>query len=213
MQEDQVLSFFSLLEKQNPHPKSELHYTNTYTLLVAVSLSAQATDKGVNEATKNFFKYINSPKKMIAWGEEKLKQHIQTIGLYKTKAKNILKAAHILVNQFHGEVPKTREELESLPGVGRKTANVVLNVAFHQPVIAVDTHIFRVCNRTGLAKGKTPLVVEKKLEKIVPKKYLEYAHLWLVLHGRYVCKARKPLCNTCMVRTLCAYPLKTLEPS
>ena len=207
----EIEEFFARLKKQNPSPKTELEYTNPYTLLVAVALSAQATDKSVNKATAPLFKTIDTPQKMLALGEEKLADAIKTIGLYRGKAKNVIAAAKILIDKHGGQVPKDRAALEELPGVGRKTANVVLNVAFGEPTIAVDTHIFRVSNRTGLAPGKDVLAVELALEKRVPKKYLSHAHHWLILHGRYTCVARKPLCPTCVVRDLCNFPDKTKE--
>lgn len=197
--------FFRTLAASIPNVATELQYTNPYTLLVAVVLSAQSTDKGVNKATKPLFDKIQTPQEMLALGEESLKNTIKTIGLYHTKAKNIIKLSQILIEKFGGRIPNTREELMELPGVGRKTANVVLNVAFNQPTIPVDTHIFRVSNRTGLAPGKTPLEVEQKLEKNVPKAYLHSAHHLLILHGRYTCKAIKPLCNICPVSSVCAY--------
>jgi endonuclease III len=186
---------------------------NHYTLLVAVALSAQATDVGVNKATRSLFAKVKTPQAMLELGEEGLKQHIKTIGLYNTKAKNVIAAARILVDEFGGEVPRERDALEKLPGVGRKTANVVLNVAFGEPTIAVDTHIFRVSNRTGLAKGRTPLAVELKLEKVTPEPFVTHAHHWLILHGRYICKARTPECWRCPVIDLCAYKPKTPPPS
>ncbi len=204
-------TFFARLKAHTPDPKTELHYVNPYTLLVAVVLSAQATDKGVNKATTPLFKRVKTPQAMAALGEEKLADAIKTIGLYKGKAKNVIALSKILIAQHGGRIPQTREALEALPGVGRKTANVVLNVAFGQPTIAVDTHIFRVCNRTGLAPGKDVLAVEMALEKIVPDAYRLNAHHWLILHGRYTCTARKPLCPTCVVRDLCAFPDKTKE--
>jgi endonuclease-3 len=203
--------FFARLKKLDPEPKTELHYVNPYTLLVAVALSAQATDKGVNKATAPLFKTVNAPQKMVALGEEKLAEAIRTIGLYRGKARNVIALSKILLEQHGGEVPKSQEALEALPGVGRKTANVVLNVAFGEPTIAVDTHIFRVSNRTGLAPGKNVLEVELGLEKIVPDHYKSHAHHWLILHGRYTCVARKPLCPTCVVRDLCRYTDKTKE--
>lgn len=199
--------FFEALEKAIPNPQTELLSTNPYTLLVAVVLSAQSTDKGVNRATQELFKHIHTPHDMIRFGEENLRNAIKTIGLYKTKAKNILKLSYLLEDKFKGHVPCTRKELESLPGVGRKTANVVLNVVYGLPTFAVDTHIFRVSNRTGLAPGKTPLAVEKKLEAIVPERFRLIAHHLLVLHGRYTCKAQKPLCSTCPINNLCSYNL------
>lgn len=204
-----VEEFFSRLAKQRPVPKIELDYVNPYTLLVAVVLSAQTTDVGVNKATVKLFEKVKTPEAMVALGEEKLKEHIRTIGLFNAKAKNVIALSKKLVEAFGGKVPKTREELMTLPGVGRKSANVVLNVAFGEPVIAVDTHIFRVANRTGLAHGETPDEIEEGLMNVVPKKRLHQAHHWLVLHGRYVCKAKKPDCPNCVVRDLCAYKDKT----
>lgn len=209
MNKAQIHDFFSRLQAGNPEPKGELNYTNPYTLLVAVALSAQATDVGVNKATAALFKIVSTPQDMLDLGEAKLKDHIKTIGLFNAKAQNVLKAADILVREHGGEVPQDRAILETLPGVGRKTANVVLNIAFGQPRIAVDTHLFRVGNRTGLAKGKTPLSVELKLEKRIPKEFLLHAHHWLILHGRYICKARRPDCPSCVVRDLCSYRAKT----
>ena len=200
-----VAEFFRRLAAARPAPKTELEYASPYTLLIAVVLSAQATDAGVNRATPALFAAADTPAKMVKLGEARVRDFIKTIGLYRTKAKNIVALSKLLIERHHGEVPRTREELEALPGVGRKTANVVLNVAFGQPTIAVDTHIFRVSNRTGLARGKTPLAVELKLEKVVPKQYLRHAHHWLILHGRYTCVARKPRCPDCVVRDLCAY--------
>jgi endonuclease-3 len=210
MKPDQVKEFFRRLAKKLPEPQTELEYVNPYTLLVAVVLSAQATDVGVNKATKKLFQEVDTPAKMLALGEGKLKEHIKTIGLFNTKAKNVMALSRMLVEQHAGLVPRTREELEAMPGVGRKTANVVLNVAYGEPTIAVDTHIFRVGNRTGLAKGKTPLEVELKLEKVVPKEFRQHAHHWLILHGRYTCKARVPDCPACVVRDLCAFKGKTV---
>ena len=203
--------FFRRLAADNPAPKTELEYINPYTLLVAVVLSAQATDIGVNKATGPLFQIVQTPQQMVELGEEKLRQYIRTIGLFNTKAKNVIKLSEILVAEHGGEVPRKRKELEALPGVGRKTANVVLNVAFGQTTIAVDTHIFRVSNRTGLARGKTPEEVERKLLRYVPARWKPHAHHWLILHGRYICKARKPDCPACVVRDLCAYPDKTSE--
>jgi endonuclease-3 len=205
----EIGEFFARLKKQNPAPQTELQYTNPYTLLVAVALSAQATDKSVNKATAPLFPKVDTPQKMVALGEEKLAEAIKTIGLYRGKAKNVIALSKILIERHGGQVPRSREALEALPGVGRKTANVVLNVAFGQPTIAVDTHIFRVSNRTGLAPGKNVLEVELGLERRVPKNYLSHAHHWLILHGRYTCVARKPLCPTCVVRDLCHFPDKT----
>jgi endonuclease-3 len=209
MTSQEIERFFEHLAALNPDPKGELYSTNIFTLLIAVVLSAQATDKGVNKATRDLFKVADTPQKMLALGEEGLKRYINTIGLYNAKARNITGLCQRLIHHFGGEVPERREDLESLPGVGRKTANVVLNAAFHEPVIAVDTHIFRVSNRTGLAFGKTPLEVEKQLMKRIPARWLLKAHHWLVLHGRYICKARAPLCSTCPVREECQYPYKT----
>ena len=203
--------FFARLKKIDPEPKTELQYVNPYTLLVAVVLSAQATDKGVNKATAPLFKSVTTPEKMVALGEEKLADAIKTIGLYRGKAKNVIALSKILIEQHGSKVPKDREALEALPGVGRKTANVVLNVAFGEPTIAVDTHIFRVSNRTNLAPGRNVVEVEVKLEKVVPSHYKSHAHHWLILHGRYTCVARKPLCPTCVVRDLCRFKDKTKE--
>lgn len=204
-----VKKFFSTLRAKNPEPKSELEYTNPYTLLVAVVLSAQATDIGVNKATKELFKTIDTPQKMVTLGLDKLKTHIKTIGLFNTKAKNVIALSEKLIYEYDGKIPNTRDELVKLPGVGRKTANVVLNVAFGQPTMAVDTHIFRVSNRTSLAPGKTPEAVEEKLLKVVPTEFAMHAHHWLILHGRYICKARTPLCAECPVYDQCAYKAKT----
>jgi len=207
-----AFEFYRRLAEGDPSPQTELEYVNPYTLLVAVALSAQATDVGVNKATRALFAKVTTPQQMLDLGEDALRDHIKTIGLFNTKAKNVIAAARILVDQHDGIVPAERDVLETLPGVGRKTANVVLNVAFAQPTIAVDTHIFRVGNRTGLAKGKTPLAVELKLEKITPAPFMAHAHHWLILHGRYVCKARTPECWRCPVVDLCAYKLKTPAP-
>jgi len=204
-----IKDIFKIWQEANPKPKSDLLYTNTYTLLVAVALSAQSTDKGVNKATEKLFKEIETPEDMLRLGEDRLKDHIKTIGLYNTKGKNILKTCRILVEQYNSEVPNNRKDLEALPGVGRKTANVILNTAFGEPTMAVDTHIFRVSNRLGLAPGKTVLEVEKKLLKCIPEDYLQDAHHWLILHGRYICKARTPLCYQCYVSDLCSYKPKT----
>jgi len=212
MKKSDVFEFYRRLAESNPAPETELEYVNPYTLLVAVALSAQATDVGVNKATRSLFAKVKTPQQMLELGEEGLKQHIKTIGLYNTKAKNVIAAARILVDEFGGEVPREREKLERLPGVGRKTANVVLNVAFGQPTIAVDTHIFRVSNRTGLAPGKNPLEVELKLAKVTPEPFVTHAHHWLILHGRYICKARTPECWRCPVVDLCAYKAKTPAP-
>jgi endonuclease-3 len=203
--------FFARLKKLDPAPKTELEYTNPYTLLVAVTLSAQATDKGVNKATRALFQKVSTPQQMLALGEEKLTDAIKTIGLYRGKAKNVIAAAKILVEKHGGQVPRDRDALQELPGVGRKTANVVLNVAFGEKTMAVDTHIFRVSNRTNLAPGKDVLAVELALEKIVPDQYALHAHHWLILHGRYTCIARKPLCPICVVRDLCRFKDKTKE--
>ena len=213
MKKADVFEFFRRLAETNPAPETELEYVNPYTLLVAVALSAQATDVSVNKATRALFATVTTPQQMLELGEEGLKQHIKTIGLYNTKARNVIAAARILVEEFGGEIPRERELLERLPGVGRKTANVVLNVAFGQPTIAVDTHIFRVGNRTGLAPGKDPLAVELKLEKVVPETFIHGAHHWLILHGRYICKARTPECWRCPVIDLCAYRPKTPPPA
>lgn len=202
-------TFFARLKKANPHPQSELQYKNAYTLLVAVLLSAQTTDKGVNKATAALFPIADTPQKMLTLGEDGLIEHIRTIGLYRNKAKNVLALSKLLIEHHGGTVPDTREALEALPGVGRKTANVVLNIAFGQDTLAVDTHVFRLANRTGLAPGKDPREVEDKLMQIVPKKYLHDAHHWLILHGRYVCTARSPKCGTCVVRDLCRFEEKT----
>jgi endonuclease-3 len=203
--------FFARLKKQNPEPKTELNYTNPYTLLVAVALSAQATDKGVNKATAALFKQVQTPEQMLALGEDALIEHIKTIGLYRGKAKNVIAAAKILVEKHAGVVPRDRAALQELPGVGRKTANVVLNTAFGEKTMAVDTHIFRVSNRTRLAPGRDVQTVELALEKVVPDAYALHAHHWLILHGRYTCIARKPLCPVCVVRDLCRFKDKTKE--
>jgi endonuclease-3 len=206
---EQVAAFYAALAKANPDPRGELDYINPFTLLVAVVLSAQATDVSVNKATEPLFKVADTPEKMLKLGEERLKGYIKTIGLYNTKARNVMTLSRILRDEFGGVVPQDRDTLQTLPGVGRKTANVVLNIAFGQPTIAVDTHIFRVGNRTGLAPGKDVLAVEQQLEKRTPDKYKRNAHHWLILHGRYVCKARKPECPRCVVSGICAYPAKT----
>jgi endonuclease-3 len=213
MKRADVFEFYRRLAEANPSPEPELEYANPYTLLVAVALSAQSTDVGVNKATRLLFAKVTTPQQMLDLGEEALRGHIKTIGLFNTKAKNVIAAAQKLVDDYGGEVPQDREALETLPGVGRKTANVVLNTAFGQPRIAVDTHIFRVSNRTGLAKGKTVLEVELKLEKVTPEPFLVNAHQWLILHGRYICKARTPECWRCPVIDLCAYRPKTLAPN
>ncbi len=209
MKKSAIHLFYSNLKKQNPEPKGELYYVNNYTLLAAVVLSAQATDIGVNRATRPLFKEARSPKEMIDLGEQKLKEQIKTIGLFNNKAKNIIKLSQMLLDEYSGLVPETREELQKLPGVGRKTANVVLNIAYGHPTIAVDTHLFRVGNRTGIARGKTPLEVEKKFEKVTPQEFIYHAHHWLILLGRYVCKARKPDCPACVVNEFCAFKAKT----
>jgi len=201
---------YERLAKTNPNPRTELKYRSEFELLVSVVLSAQATDISVNKATAKLFKVANTPAGILALGEDRLKPFIQTIGLFNSKAKNIVGACRILVERHNGQVPRDREALEALPGVGRKTANVVLNTAFGEPTIAVDTHIFRVSNRTGLATGKNVLAVEKKLEKFTPDEYKRDAHHWLILHGRYVCKARKPACPTCVIADLCDYKPKTV---
>ena len=205
MKKKDVEEMFRRFAADDPEPKGELFYTNPYTLLVAVVLSAQATDKGVNKATPALFAAADTPGKMLKLGEARVKRHIRTIGLFNTKAKNIIKLSQALVERHGGEVPQSRDQPEALAGVGRKTANVVLNIAFGQPTMAVDTHLFRVCNRTGLAPGKTPLAVEKGLEKTVPDWARRHAHHWLILHGRYVCKARKPDCAGCLINDLCSY--------
>ncbi len=209
MKKADVVTFFDRLAEAIPIPKGELEYINPFTLLIAVVLSAQATDAGVNRATKALFEKVRTPEDMLALGEARLKDYIKTIGLYNSKAKNIIALSRLLVERHGSQVPPSREVLETLPGVGRKTANVVLNVAFGEPTIAVDTHIFRLCNRTGLAPGKTPLEVERRLERVVPEARKLHAHHWLILHGRYVCKARRPDCPACVVRDLCAYKAKT----
>lgn len=209
MKKAEVHEFFDRLRADNPEPKSDLEYTNDFTLLVAVVLSAQATDAGVNKATRHLFPIADTPAKMAALGEDTIRDYIKTIGLNKAKAANVFRLSQILIEDYDSQIPQTREALMKLPGVGRKTANVVLNIAFGQPTMAVDTHIFRVCNRTRLAPGKTVEIVESKLEKRVPKEFMMLAHHWLILHGRYTCKARKPECGHCIVRDLCAYPDKT----
>ena len=202
-------AFFATLKAANPTPQTELEYTSVFELLAAVLLSAQATDVGVNKATRRLFPVANTPQKILDLGLEGLEGYIKTIGLYRSKARHLMETCHILVEQHGGEVPRTREALEALPGVGRKTANVVLNVAFGQPTMAVDTHIFRVSNRTGLAPGKTPLAVEQQLLKRVPAAYAVDSHHWLILLGRYVCQARKPLCHRCAVAAYCDFKPKT----
>lgn len=201
---------FSRFQRANPEPKGELQYTNPYTLLVAVVLSAQATDAGVNKATPALFKAADTPLKMVALGEAQVRDYVKTIGLYRNKAKNVIALSEKLLAEHGGEVPRTREALESLPGVGRKTANVVMNIAFGEATIAVDTHLFRVSNRTGLAPGKNPLEVELGLLARIPTRFMLHAHHWLILHGRYVCKARLPDCPTCLINDLCHWPEKTI---
>jgi endonuclease III len=212
MNREQVFEFFRRLAEENPSPTTELEYENPYTLLVAVVLSAQATDASVNIATRPLFERVKTPEQMVSLGESKVRDAIKTIGLFNTKAKNVIALSEALIRDHGSKVPGTREELEELPGVGRKTANVVLNTAFHEETFAVDTHIFRVCNRTGLAPGKDVLKVELKLEKVVPQPFRLNAHHWLILHGRYICKARKPECWRCPVIDLCRYKPKTPEP-
>lgn len=210
MKKADVAEFYLRLAELNPEPVGELEWINPYTLLVAVALSAQATDVSVNLATRSLFRLADTPEKMLALGEERIREQIKTIGLFNTKAKNLVLMARQLVEQHNGEVPRDREVLEQLAGVGRKTANVVLNTAFGQPTIAVDTHVFRVANRTSLARGKTPLEVELKLQKATPAPFLQHAHHWLILHGRYICKARAPECWRCPVVDLCAFREKRL---
>jgi endonuclease-3 len=205
----QIEEFYRRLHGRDPEPKGELEHNNVYQLLVSVVLSAQATDAGVNKATRPLFEKVKTPQQMLALGEAGLTRYIRTIGLYRGKARNVIALSRILIEQHGGEVPHDREALEAMPGVGRKTANVVLNIAFGEPTIAVDTHVFRVGNRTGLAPGKTPLEVELKLLKRTPQKYMRHAHHWLILHGRYVCKARVPECPTCVVADICAFKGKT----
>jgi endonuclease-3 len=206
----EVAEMFARFEAREPEPKGELEYVNVFTMLVAVVLSAQATDSGVNKATRALFAVADTPAKMLALGEDSVRDYIKTIGLFRTKAKNVVALSKMLVELHGGEVPDDRAAMEALPGVGRKTANVVLNMAFGHPTIAVDTHIFRIGNRTGLAPGKTVDAVEKELSRIIPAKYMLHAHHWLILHGRYVCKARKPECAICIINDLCRYPDKTL---
>lgn len=213
MRKADIFEFFARLHEDNPTPETELEYVNTYTLLVAVVLSAQATDAGVNKATRRLFQEVATPEQMVALGEAGLKAHIKTIGLFNAKAKNVIALSRMLIAEHDGEVPADRDALERLPGVGRKTANVVMNTAFGAETFAVDTHIFRVCNRTGLAPGKTPLAVEKGLERLTPKPFRLPAHHLLILHGRYVCKARRPECWRCIVRDLCAFRPKTPAPA
>ena len=204
MNQQEIIALLSTLREANPHPKSELNHHSTFELLVAVILSAQATDVSVNRVTKTLFAVSNTPQALVHLGEEGLRASIRSIGLYNSKAKNILAMSRMLLAEFQGHVPNNRPDLERLPGVGRKTANVILNVAFGQPTLAVDTHVFRVAKRTGLAQGKTPEAVEKVLLNIIPAEFLQHAHHWLILHGRHVCKARTPLCDTCPIKTWCA---------
>ena len=206
----QIEEAFRRFKRANPAPKTELHYVNPFTLLVAVVLSAQATDAGVNKATPALFTLADTPEKMAVLGEDRVRDMIKTIGLFRNKAKNVVALSHQLIAEHGGQVPRSREALEALPGVGRKTANVVLNVAFGEPTIAVDTHIFRVGNRTGMATGKDPFEVEQKLDKVVPAAYKSHAHHWLILHGRYTCVARKPLCEKCIIADLCQWPGKSV---
>ncbi|RYF32925.1 MAG: endonuclease III [Comamonadaceae bacterium] len=213
MKKDDIVPFFATLQAANPEPETELEYSTPFELLAAVLLSAQATDVGVNKATRKLYPVANTPKAILDLGVEGLESYIKTIGLYRSKAKHLIEACRMLIESHGGEVPRTRAELEALPGVGRKTANVVLNVAFGEPTMAVDTHIFRVSNRTGLAPGKTPLAVELKLEKRVPAEFRMHAHHWLILHGRYICVARKPRCWECAVHTMCSYKPKTSAPA
>ncbi|WP_288425280.1 endonuclease III [uncultured Agrobacterium sp.] len=209
--QEELTEIFRRFSIQRPEPKGELDHTNPFTLVVAVALSAQATDVGVNRATKALFKIADTPEKMLALGEEKLIDHIKTIGLHRNKAKNVIALSQMLIDNFGGEVPKTREELIMLPGVGRKTANVVMSMAFGIPTLAVDTHVFRIANRICLAPGKTPDEVEDRLVRIIPEQYLFHAHHWLILHGRYCCKARKPECERCIIADICKSPEKTFD--
>lgn len=208
MSPKKINAIFKRFQQNNPEPKGELHYTTAFELLIAVILSAQATDIGVNKATDLLFPIANTPEAILQLGSKGLEKYIKTIGLYNSKGKHILKTCEILINQFDSKVPNNRKDLETLPGVGRKTANVVLNIAFGESTIAVDTHIFRISNRIGFAAAKTPLEVEKQLLNIIPESYQRHAHHWLILHGRYICKARKPLCSTCPINDLCEYPNK-----
>lgn len=201
----EIIEVFERFKKNNPEPKSELEYTNEYTLLVAVVLSAQATDKSVNKATKELFKIADTPQKMLELGKEKLIENIRSIGLYKNKAQHIIELSKMLIEKFNSRVPSTREELQSLPGVGRKTANVVLNVVFNKPTMPVDTHLLRISPKIGLAKGSTPIEIENQLTKRIPQKYMMHAHHWLILHGRYVCTARSPKCEQCIINDLCKH--------
>lgn len=206
---NEIRTIFKRFQAENPHPTTELKYGNPFQLLIAVMLSAQATDKSVNKATEPLFKIAKTPEDFLKLGEAKLKTTFKTLNYYQTKTKHVIGACRLLVDQFHSKVPEDRKSLESLPGVGRKTANVILNTCFGHPTLAVDTHIFRVANRIGLAQGKTPLAVETQLEKVIPKAYQHDAHHWLILHGRYVCLARKPRCGSCLISDLCLYPDKT----
>ncbi|MCG6859074.1 MAG: endonuclease III [Salaquimonas sp.] len=208
---EEIVAIFERFKAQRPEPKGELEHVNAYTLLVAVVLSAQATDAGVNKATRPLFRIADTPQKMVALGEDKVRDYIKTIGLFRNKAKNVIALSKKLIGEFGGEVPRDRETLTTLPGVGRKTANVVMSMAFGQATIAVDTHIFRIANRLGLAPGKTPDEVEAKLEKIIPPEYLYHAHHWLILHGRYTCVARKPKCEACVIADLCKAPDKSCD--
>ncbi|HNQ91979.1 MAG TPA: endonuclease III [Alphaproteobacteria bacterium] len=208
MKKENIHKMFEIFQDFDPEPKGELKSVNTYTLLVAVILSAQATDVGVNKATEKLFQIVDTPEKMVKLGLEGLKEHIKTIGLYNSKAANVIDMSKLLISRHGGEVPATMEELTALPGVGRKTANVVLNIAFGHPTIAVDTHVFRVSNRTGLANGDTVEIVERKLEKAIPEDFKRHAHHWLILHGRYVCKARNPNCDNCIISSLCKSAFK-----
>ncbi|QGA57172.1 endonuclease III [Brucella sp. 2280] len=208
---DEIHEIFRRFSIQRPEPKGELEHVNAFTLLVAVVLSAQATDAGVNKATRALFAVADTPQKMLALGEEKVGEYIRTIGLWRNKAKNVILLSEALIRDYGGEVPGDRDELVKLPGVGRKTANVVLNMAFGQPTMAVDTHILRIGNRIGLAPGKTPEAVEAILVRVIPREYMLHAHHWLILHGRYVCKARKPECEKCVIADLCKYPAKTCD--
>lgn len=209
MNKKNIHEFFRRLQQQNPEPKGELFYTNPFTLLVAVVLSAQATDKGVNKATPDLFEAADTPEKMAALGEDKIRNYIKTIGLFNSKARNVYKLSRMLVDEYDSQIPQERNELVKLPGVGRKTANVVLNIAFGQPTIAVDTHLHRIANRTGMVKTKTPEKTELALLKIIPDEFMLHAHHWLILHGRYTCIARKPKCPECIVKDLCAFKEKT----
>ena len=201
----EICEVFERLKRQNPSPSSELKWTNPYTMLVSTVLSAQATDKSVNKATESLYKIADTPEKMLALGEEGLIAYIKSIGLYRSKARHVIALSKMLIEKFNGVVPQSREEIQMLPGAGRKTANVVLNVVFHQPVMPVDTHLLRICPKIGLAEGKTPLEVEESLMERIPEKYLLHAHHWLILHGRYVCKARNPLCSECIIADICRH--------